>query len=356
MNRLGAALIALAAAAGSVSLAQEPQQPPPRFTSATSLVLVRFHVARKNRFVTDLTRDDVRLLEDGAERPVTLFEGGRAVGRTIPIQIAVVADTSGSVTDQGLLDPMVYASTLLDALPGVSIGVYGFAKDARRYCAFTRETADLGEAFARLGKTRDDSGPRAETLPTALPRGRTSTTGASWVYESVLAVARDASAAPGPATRLVLVFSDGLPTTTTLPADIVPDLQQLGVSVFPVALGHREIVEEIRAAQENGYDGSGQLKQGARTRLYGLEDRERKLREFGSLGELTGGRSFDPPTMSLDVVRTLLTGLAARVTAEYVVGFEPERASGSSGRHKLEIQLRAKGLGDVLGGKRTIVY
>jgi VWFA-related protein len=331
-------------------------QAPPTFRSATSLVLVRFHVVRKNRYVDTLNAGDVVLLEDGVERPFDLFEGGRSATRTIPIEMSIVVDTSGSVVDQGLLDPMAYKRTLLDSLPGVSLSVYGFARNARRYCTLTRDPAVLGAAFAALRADRDGEQPHQARIPTALPPGRSAGNGASWIFESVLATARDASASPGPATRLLLVFTDAQPTTTTHPGDILPALQAIGIPVYPVVLGHREIIEEMREVRENGFNSRGELTQGARTRLYRLEDRERRMRELALLGEMTGGRSFDPPTVTLDIVRTILATMTATVVSEYVVGFSPERSASAPKPHKIEVKLRSKDTGALTGGKRTVSY
>jgi hypothetical protein len=47
--------------------------------------------------------------------------------------------------------------------------------------------------------------------------------------------------------------------------------------------------------------------------------------------------------------------MVAQVRTEYVVGFAPE-ASGAPRRHKLEIRLREKDAGKVMGGTRTVVH
>jgi VWFA-related protein len=348
-------LLAVIIALSGLLLAQEPQ-PPPTFKSSTSLVLVRFHVNRQNHFATDITRNDVILIEDGVERPVDVFEGGRGTGRAIPIEMAIAVDISGSVADQGLTDPVAYISTLLEGLPGVSLGVYGFARDAHRYCGFTRDPTVLRAAFAELRKARDDPKSGPVRVPTVLPKGRSSTSGASWIYESVLAIAQDASTSPGTATRPIVVFSDGQTTTTTRAADVVPGLLAQGVSIYPVALGHRQLIEEMRAVQEGNYDAAGQLSQNARTRMYRLEDREREVKELASLGPLTGGRPFDPPNLAPDTVRAILAMLTATVASEYVVGFAAAPSTGTARVHKLEVKLRSKETGAVMGGKRAIAY
>jgi hypothetical protein len=47
--------------------------------------------------------------------------------------------------------------------------------------------------------------------------------------------------------------------------------------------------------------------------------------------------------------------MAAQVRSEYVVGFVPE-TSDAPRRHKLEIRLRGKDAGRVMGGTRTLVH
>jgi hypothetical protein len=103
-------------------------------------------------------------------------------------------------------------------------------------------------------------------------------------------------------------------------------------------------------------DGAGQLSQNARTRLYRLEDREREVKELASLGPLTGGRPFDPPNLAADTVRAILAMLTETVASEYVVGFAPPSATGTPRAHNLEVKLRSKETGAVMGGKRAIVY
>ena len=73
-----------------------PAQETPVFRTATSLALVRFHVVNKNRYNTDLKAEDVVLLEDGAPRKFTVFENAMAATRTVPVEMTLLFDTSGS--------------------------------------------------------------------------------------------------------------------------------------------------------------------------------------------------------------------------------------------------------------------
>jgi hypothetical protein len=47
--------------------------------------------------------------------------------------------------------------------------------------------------------------------------------------------------------------------------------------------------------------------------------------------------------------------MVAQVRTEYVVGFVPE-TSDAPRKHRLEIRLREKGAGKVMGGTRTVMH
>lgn len=349
------ALVAQQAAPGP-----PPQQAPgelPVFRAETTLALVRFHVVRKNAYVDDLKPADVVLLEDGSPRKLTLFEGGRSVQRTVPVEVTLLFDTSGSVTHEGLLDPLVYQSTLLDGVPNARLAVYGFDSVLRRFSRPTRDPAELAGAFERVVNFRSGARPRPDTIRLQLPPKRKSDPrGGTWIYESVLAAARDAAAWPGNATRMLVVFSDGFSTTTSRPEDAATPISELGIPVYPVALGHHRIQEQMRQVYETGYNSQGVMNDGARQRLQRLEAQENDILGFAGLGELTGGRSFDPRVINLTVVRQILAGLLNQIRCEYVVGFTPGPPAGQPLRHRLQVRLRGKELGKVLGGTRAITY
>jgi hypothetical protein len=86
-----------------------------------------------------------------------------------------------------------------------------------------------------------------------------------------------------------------------------------------------------------------------------LEEKEREIQEFASRGELTGGRSFDVREMNPETLRHILSFLAGQVMCEYIAGIAPE-PSDPPKKHKLEVKLRSKETGKVLGGSRTVVH
>src|SRR6516164_10772510 len=145
--------------------AQEAQTPV--FQSESALALVRFHVERKHSFADDLKAEDVILLEDGRPRRFTVFEG--SVSRTIPVEMALLFDTSGSVNSEGLLDPLEYKAALLDKLPGVRLSVYSFNDKLFRHCRPTRDGAELAAALGQVRDSRSKAMATAEQLPLTLP-------------------------------------------------------------------------------------------------------------------------------------------------------------------------------------------
>jgi len=340
-----------AAALFAVALPLAAQEPV--FRTETTLATVPFHVVQRHNYVVDLRADDIVLLEDGAPQQITFFEGGLRARRTLPVEMILLFDTSGSVVDEGLLDPLVFKSTLLDNLDNVRIAIYGFGAGLQRYCRPTRDTAEMAAACERVRNPKAQ--PRPETIRLELPpKRKADPRGGTWLYEAVRGCARDVARGDN-ATRMMLVFSDGFPTTDTRPEEGAAIPRELGIAVYPVVLGHGRLTEQFRHVQETGYNKQGVLSDGARDRLARLEDQQRQIEAFASLGELTGGRSFDPPLITLDMVRRMLGFMVGQVRCEYIAGFTPQ-ASGESRKHKLEVRLRNKEMGKVLGGSRVVVH
>src|SRR5580700_7059691 len=166
-------------------------QQQPVFHSETSLALVRFQVVHDNTYVLNLKPEDIQLYEDGKPRRFTVFENGRASGRTNTADLVLLFDISGSVLNAGLLNPLVFKSTLLDGLPNVRLAIYGFSDDLRRYCPPTRDMAVLGAAFHALGERA-----AGETIVLKRPPKRTNRRPGTWIYEAVIAAALDVTPKP----------------------------------------------------------------------------------------------------------------------------------------------------------------
>src|SRR5687768_17638235 len=87
--RVLVAVSSLLGAAGVWVAAQEP----PVFRSSTQTVPVYVTVIGEDgRLVTDLTRDDFEVLDNGRPQPISLFDSG-----VQPISIIMMLDMSGSM-------------------------------------------------------------------------------------------------------------------------------------------------------------------------------------------------------------------------------------------------------------------
>jgi VWFA-related protein len=299
--------------------------PPPAPASATfradtNLALVRFQVIpQKGQFVTDLRPEDIEIREDGIPRQIGLFEGGRFYPRTVPLEIALLFDCSGSVQDAGTLDPHVFDENLLREYENAAIAIYAFSDNLVRLTGPTRDGPALIKAMDAVG-----------TFPT----------GDTPLFGDIAETARDAASSGSNATRMMVILSDGESTRagdTLRSVEAIQVAQDLGIALCPVMLA-QPAVTRVNPNPDPGWE------------LY----RMASINAFMNLAKATGGREFST-VASREVVPTILKSLAQHVRYDYVVGFYPS-SSGEHKRHKLEVVLRSKTRGQIVGGSRTLVH
>src|SRR5581483_702469 len=333
----GRTLLLLAA----LPLVAQQSQPDATFRTETRLALVRFHAVQKNRYVDNITQDDIQLLEDGKPQKIAVFEGPGAPGRrTVPVEVILLFDVSMSVMNENLLDPFVLKRGLLDGIgPEARISMYAFAERMQRFAAPTRDVEQMKSAMAGILQFAH-FGTR--------------------LYEAIMFAAHDSAQGGGNVTRVMVIFSDGEPTTKTKPEEAVKVANAEGIQLYPVVLGHERLKEIMNRAGGTGDRGRAQNPRNPNANVPNqaqmrAQDMEREMFEFASIGEATGGRSFDPPVVSAAVIRTILAGLVDQMRAQYVIGYDPGAASDSAKPHKVQVKLLAKDKGKLHGGMRTVV-
>ena len=346
---MGARSLALALSAViATALFSFGQEDVPTFRSDAQLVLTGFHVTAKKQYVSGLTVGVFELLVDGRPRPITTFEGNQ---RGIPVEIVLLFDTSGSVTGRGLLDDKLFRDDLLAALPGVTLSVYSFGGHGdrlTRFCGATRDAATLQQAFRGVVK----KGPGEAGFVLGKP-GKD-----SLIYESIVRTLEESSHSITPGVRMLLVVSDGIPGGDQDPAAAVTAAQEAGVPVYPLLVGHQARISEFgmesSAPPRSGEDEHAfSVRRDYRKKQF--DETESQAAAFASLGDATGGRSFDPPELNAAAARDVIRSLADEVRAEYVAGFAPEPGSPPAS-HRIGIRLKGHKEAKLAGGGRLAVY
>jgi VWFA-related protein len=316
------------------------EQPGVLIRTETRLVLLRCHVVRQDRYVTDLKAEDFELREDGAPRKIALFESAasRASGEALPVEVYLAIDVSHSVVNPNLLDPFLLKAAFLDGLgTRASIAVYAFGGRTRR---FTAPTSDPNKLATALSAAYDFAHPGTR------------------LYGSIIQVAREASSSTAPASRIMVVLSDGMDTTKIRQKAAVEAAISAGIPVYPVLLGHERVARLAQGAQRPPGRGGGPGMENPRwlERQARAAGQEIEMQEFAEMGEATGGTAFDPPFMNSAVLKTILQGLVGQIRSQYVIGYYPPAGAGKPGRHNLRLRLLAKESGRIRGGSRTLIY
>jgi len=153
-----------------------------------------------------------------------------------------------------------------------------------------------------------------------------------WPMEAAVGVLNDIAAAQDKVSRVMVMFSEGVGATTTLPEDIGVHALDLGIPIYPVATNYQHHLQE-RLYPRNFW----------------------RMQQFEDLGKLTGGRSVEYASIDAPLLLQILDSFKADALAQYVIGFVPD-SNASLKRHNLEVRVVKKSSGSVEGGKRRAVY
>jgi VWFA-related protein len=313
---------ALAFAAASVAAAAWPQVP--SFPSGAELVYVRFHVERKGERVSEVRKDQIRVLEDGKPRTIAILETAATRDRTVVPEVTLVLDVSSSVMDERLLDETLVRQVLFGSLHAdAKVALCAFGGSLECFAEPTRDVAALMDAFDR-----------------ALRFGVETRRQGTRLYASVAELARRSAAGGRRAQRAMILFTDALDTEGGRVKDAVEAATAADVRVYAVKLS--------QAFQDTAR---------SRSPFGGRPDRTmydyRKL-ELDALPAETGGLSFEPGTLDEKTLAKILREIGAEISSEIVVGYEPEGAP-TGRKRKVKVELVDKSLGKIPDGERTLV-
>jgi Ca-activated chloride channel family protein len=237
------------------------------------------------RFVLDLARDDFEVRDDGKVQPIAQF-----ITDVQPLSVILMLDGSGSML--GNFNTVIEGanSFIIRMLPADRARIGSFADRVQINSPFTSDRDELlrfltNEFNIRMGgETRLWDGVDRAVAAFGTAVGR----------------------------RVVLVFSDGYDTSSTMTGGLVRGhAQQQDVMVYAVAVWTGQGPRETRPDA-------------------GLE----------TLAKETGGGYFE--LRQTDEMNSIFTRIALELHSQYVLGFTPQTLDGKT--HKIEVRVGKPGL------------
>jgi VWFA-related protein len=328
-------ILSLAAALGPAGRPARAQSAPgeksvPTFGATSELVYVRFHVEKKGHYLDHLTKDQIRVLEDGHPQTIALLETPSTRDRTVPPEVTLALDVSSSVMDERLLDESLVKDVLFANLSQqAKVGLCAFGGELRCLQPPTRDADALVKGFQdaiAFGHETRDQGTR--------------------LYDSVVDMCRAGTDGKisGDETahraRALIVFSDGLENRGGRLKDAIQAAVDADVRVYPVLLS-QAFQATARGVGAHPFDSN--------RAMY-----DYKKFDLVRLADGTGGRSYEPATLDAKELAKIIRSIAGEISMENVVGFVPEGAP-TGRKHHVKVELVDKSLGTIHDGERVLV-
>lgn len=272
--------------AGANASAPAPQEPTLRVD--VELTLVEATVKDKSgKIISDLTKDDFVVLEDGVAQNLTHFSRDQ-----IPLAVALVVDRSTSI--EPFLNPLRYAtmSALRALKPEDEVALFFFTHIVQRPVALTKNKRAVSDQFENL-----DVG------------------GATNINDAVYEAARYLAAAAPAARRVIILVSDNKATSATIDSGEVTEQ----------ALRADAAVYGIKVPGEN------------RVGLTGGISFRGGLVNVGKLAEATGAEVFDVEKEG-SLYLTFKT-VIERLKTRYTLGYYPANSASDGKFRQIEVRL-----------------
>lgn len=257
------------------------------FRTGTSLVLVNVSVLdHRDRPVTNLSQDQFRILDNGAEQPIRFFAHEDA-----PVSLAIILDASGSMVTKWSRARNMLASFCENLASGDELFLVTVSRDAKLQTDYTRDCSQM-----------------QNDLLVIQPHGTTALLDAVPLAVEHLRRARHARHA-------ILIISDGGENSShTHMATIRGMAREANAQIYSATLGLE--AKYARAA----YPGENQ----------GPE-------LLAEIAECTGGRAFAIDDRSR--IADAAASLAREIHDQYVIGYQPPAASGQGKYHRITVKV-----------------
>ena len=283
---LSSAVIALLAAGVTCIVAVRAQQQPV-FRAGTDLVSVGVTVSdRRANFLTDLTRDEIEIFEDGKKQTIEYFARGDATEQAPELHVGLLFDTSGSMGADIALSRSA-AVRFLNTLPD--------AKD------ITLVDFDTEVRVAKYGQ--QDFPRLVERIRGRKPGGNTA------MYDALGVYLDGASSAQG--RKILVIFTDGGDTNSAIRfGDVVTLIRASDVTVYSVGFLEN---------QPSGVRG------------------EQRVR-LTQIAAESGGESFFP--IEMKQIEQAYDKILSQIRAQYSVGYISTNTTTDGSWRKVEVKVR----------------
>ena len=259
------------------------------FRAGTELVSLSVVVTNpQHQFVTGLAATDFSVFEDGVQQDLSFF-----AATAVPIDLAILLDTSASMTDK---------------MKTVQEAAAGFASSVRPGDRLT--VVDIKDGVRVLHPLNEDVAAANDAIRKTVARGSTSLYNGLYMTLKELVKQRRNN---GEVRReAIVVLSDGDDTSSLVTYDdVMEEAKRSGVSIYTITLKSPYVV---RLAQQNG------------ERTFSEGDFAMK-----SLAQETGGKSFVP--MQVAELAGVYDVIAKELASQYALGYTPKNAR-SDGKYR----------------------
>ena len=315
MTLRGAGLSLAIAGSFAVAMSAAGAQQTALFRARREMVRIDVLVTERNHPVAGLGQTDFQILDNGVPQELELMSTDE-----LPINAIMALDLSGSVTGERL-----------DQLRGASRALLGaLAKDDRAALVGFSHRVELGAALTT------DLPSVTESL------GRTHAGGQTALYDATYAglVLGEADAGRS----LLIVFSDGLDTSSFLSKDAVLDIAKRSAAVvYGVAVSPAEGPATGSTVSSPTQFRAPRVFQDALRRsaeaTYGAPVGDWKPVFLNDVTSLTGGSLFEvESTRNLDA---LFVNVLSEFRHRYLLAYSPQGVA-KGGWHKIEVSLKTR--------------
>jgi Ca-activated chloride channel family protein len=270
----------------------------PIFRSSVDLVALNVIVTDvRQRFVAGLSATDFAVFEDGVLQDVSFFAASE-----VPLDIALLLDTSASMTDK------------MAIMQRAALGFLATLRPADRAMI-----VDIKDATRVLHALQSSESDMASAIKMIRPGGGTGLYNGLYMTFKELVKSRAANTA-GVRRQAIVVLSDGQDTSSLMSFDDVMDVaKQSGIATYTITL---------RAPRLSAFE------QARGSRIFSQSEFSMR-----TLAQETGGQAFFPIDISeLDGV---YASIARELASQYAIGYTPKAVRADGRFRRIVVQVPA---------------